>query len=195
MRLHCPPDLIDRIIVIDNSNTLLSPAKRDRILEQYGTLKQFVDFLAPKDIAQIPKTSGWWSQQVLKLAVSDIVSSERYVVLDAKNHLVSALGRDFLEAPSGQARVNFHSFETHPLRHSLEHVLKYLSLDPGAVRKFTATTTPFVIYTGIARRLMSELSQRENMPFADLMVARQLTEFFLYSAYIEFLRHEYCQPL
>ena len=185
MRFYCPSDIVDRIIIVDNSNKPLSQDQRDQILDQYGPLVPLVDFMVARNVVQLPDTSGWWTQQILKLAIANIIRSERYVVLDAKNHLVSKLTRDFIEAPDGRARINFHSFEAHPLRDALERVLRYLSVNSDALKMFATTTTPFVIYTDIAKRLMQDLSERENMPFADVMVARQLTEFFLYIAYIE----------
>jgi hypothetical protein len=106
MRLYCPPELIDEIIIVDNT----SPGSgkwRDDLLRHYGSLACFVRIVPAANIAVMPaSTGGWYTQQVLKIKVAETIRSDRYVVLDAKSHLIRRLGREFLETPTGQPRMN-----------------------------------------------------------------------------------------
>jgi hypothetical protein len=185
MAMYCPLELIELIVIIDNFDRPLSRSQLSRIKAEYRCLAGIVQFIRSRDLADIPQTGGWRSQQVLKLMVANVIRSERYVVLDAKNHLVFSLKREFLEAPDGRARINRYSYRDHPLRNDLERVLNYLGVEPGPhVEMFTATVAPFVIYTGIVLDLIREMEARVKEPFPSVFVSNQLTEFFLYTGYI-----------
>ena len=136
-------------------------------------------------IGIISDKGGWWTQQLLKIRVSEIIRSERYVLLDSKNHLISPLRRDFLETMSGQARINGHSFIDDPMRNYLECTLRYLGIDPGPhLEWFTRTTTPFTMLTRQARELAGYLDGREGNRIVDVFQEKKLTEFFLYSGFL-----------
>lgn len=130
MRIYCAVDIIEGIIIIDNSEGALSSRRKKRLLIEYGHLENFVRFFDSREISQVSQAHGYDRQQVLKLMVSLIIESERYVVLDAKNHLVFTLERSFLEAPDGRACINIHDYTQDILRPHLERVLAYLNVDP-----------------------------------------------------------------
>jgi hypothetical protein len=181
--MHLARPLVSAIIVIDNSSKPLSAETRRRILAEYGDLSGIVRFVRNSDLGSSVQAQGWWSQQALKLMVSDIVETERYVVLDAKNHLVFPLGRHTLESEDGRARIKLVSYEKHVLRPHLERVLAYMDLDVATrIGRFTQTTTPFVMYTAAVRSLIARIRAREGKPVDQLLIERQLTEFFLYIA-------------
>lgn len=185
MARFVPPDLVTEIIVIDNSAAGLTTTDADRLRREYGPHQDQVRILRPSEICRVPGATGWRSQQVLKLQVAEQIAARRYVVLDAKNHFVAPLERSFVEAPDGRARVNVYAYETHPLRPSLEHVLRYLGLDPREhVGRFTATVTPFVLDVDLVRALIADVERRSGRPFAQEFVAKELTEFFLYTAWV-----------
>jgi hypothetical protein len=133
----------------------------------------------------VPGTTGWRSQQVLKLCVAALVESDAYVVLDAKNHFVAPMSADFFRAPDGRARVTAYGYRSHPLRASLEKVLAYLGLDPEPyLDRFTATVTPFVLETAMVRDLIDGVASESGRSFPEEFVKRELTEFFLYSGWV-----------
>jgi len=107
MRKYCPRALVFAIIVIDNGRKPLRPSLRDRLLAEYGDLAERVRFVRATEISANLVRSGWWNQQVLKLLVARLVQSERYVILDAKNHLVFDLKADFLESKDGRAAIEY----------------------------------------------------------------------------------------
>ena len=186
MRLYCPPELIDEIIIVDNS----APGSRkwqSKLLYQYGDLASFVRLVPAASISAMPtETDGWLTQQVLKIEIASVVRSERYVILDAKNHLIAPLGREFLEAPTGQPWMAGKRYIGHPMQAFLERTTAYLGLDPQAYLKwFTRTDTPFTILTNEARELVSYVVGREAKPFATVFLDRKLSEFFLYSGFLE----------
>jgi hypothetical protein len=185
MRMFCPPELIEEIIIVDNS----SPGSRnwrDELLHQYGNHAGFVRIVPAASIVAISKdTNGWLTQQILKIKVASIVRSERYVILDAKNHLIARLGLEFLETPTGQPRANGYPYFDHFMRQYLERTLDYLGIDPKPhISWFIRTHTPFIMLTNEASELVRNVEQREARPFASVFLDRKLSEFFLYSGFL-----------
>jgi hypothetical protein len=181
--VHVPSDLAHEVVVLDNTRRgLRSPQS---LLDAYGPWAPRVRILRPDDVCELPTTSGWRSQQVLKLAVAGLVETPRYVTLDAKNHLVAPPPTSFFEAPDGRIRVRGYSYREHPLRGALERVLTYLGLDPAEhVDRFAATVTPFTLDTAAVRAVVADVEARSGRPFAREFVAQELTEFFLYAGWL-----------
>lgn len=176
----------DEIVVIDNSRRGMSKRRRASLLAAYGRHRETVKIRRNVDIARIPPSFGWRSQQVLKIQVADQIGSDAYVVLDAKNHLISQVGRSTFVTLAGRPRANFHSYRSHPLKGSLESILDYFDLEkPKRVTRFTSTTTPFILITQASRLLVAALERREGQPFAEIFVRQRFTEFFLYAAWLE----------
>lgn len=185
MRIYCDRSLVEKIIVIDNSERPLPKNWQARLLAEYGDLSSQVEIVKARDIARLPRSTGWRTQQILKLMVAKIVPTERYVLLDAKNHLIFPLHRNVLEAADGRPRTLQHGYLTHPLRSHLERVLTYYGLDPAQhVTRFTATATPFVMHRDIVREMIADLANRENERFEMAFDRKRLTEFFAYICFI-----------
>ena len=186
MRLYAPPALVHEVIVVENFDEGARLAWRDSLRGEYGHMAGAVRFVPAPALARMPGSSGWWSQQVVKLVASRIVATERYVVLDAKNHLVGPLTREFVEEPvSGRARLNGYAMAGHPLEPALKRVLTYLG-EPYQQHLgwFPRTSTPFTIHTSRARDLIEYVERLEGRPFAACLLDRRLTEFFLYSGFL-----------
>ena len=183
--VYLPLELVEAIIVIDNTARGIPKKFRDELLDDYGRLASLVRILRPSDICHVASTTGWRSQQILKLRVAELITSDRYVTLDAKNHFVSPVELSFFEAADGRARVNVYGYETHPLRPNLERVLTYVGLDPSDyVGRFTATVTPFVLDAATVRAMVADIQRSSGRDFSKEFVAQDLTEFFLYSGWI-----------
>lgn len=172
-------DQVDQILVIDNCRR---PLRREPFLRSYGDHAAAVRFVRPEQLTTV-KATGWQVQQVLKLAVADLVGTEHYVTLDAKDHFVAPVPDDYFVA-DGRAKVPAYSFAGHPLRPALERVLAYLGLDPSEyLEHFPATVTPFPLHTATVKDLREYITQRSGRRFAEEFVGQGLTEFFLYSGY------------
>src|SRR5579885_2918268 len=163
LQRYLPGDLGTEIVVVGNPQVGKPTHWRDELLSEYGDLWSRVHFIESKDIARIPSTvTGWVSQQILKLMVSQIVRSDRYVVLDAKNHLVFPLTRDFLEV-GHKVRSRLTSYANHPLKGFLEAAARYFGLDAKEkVRKFLPTITPFTFPTQLVRNLIDYVTELEQ---------------------------------
>lgn len=184
MAVWLPPDLVHDIVVIDNTDRGLRERDRRELVRRYGPLAERVTLLRPSDIVDdVPPTTGWVRQQILKLEVAKTVRTSRYVVLDAKNHFIASPTMDFFVDHDGRARIATYSYEDHPLRHHLESVLRYLDLPADHVHEFTATITPFVLDTDVVTAMIADVEQRSGRRFPEEFVERGLTEFFLYSAW------------
>jgi hypothetical protein len=182
MRRYLRPDQVGQLLVIDNCRRPLGRRQRTRLLAAYGEHAPSVRFVRPEELAQV-KATGWQVQQVLKLAVSDLVTAEHYVALDAKDHFVAPVPEDYFVA-DGRAKVPAYSYLDHPLRPALERVLAYLGLNlDDHLTRFPATVTPFPLHTDTVKQLRNYVEERSGRPFAEEFVAQRLTEFFLYSGY------------
>jgi len=155
------------------------------VVRDYGHLASSVQFLRAPDIAVVPhNTDGWLSQQILKLIVSQHISTDRYVVLDAKNHLVFPLQRTFLEA-GDRIRSPLTNYTMHSMRRLLERTLRYFGMNPDEyVKAFFPTVTPFTFPTALVRDLVRVVAEREKMPFANAFLNIGCSEFFLFASFI-----------
>lgn len=180
-----PTEHFHRLIVIDNSRTGLRARDRLRLLTEYGTWQDKVDVVRPEHVTPLPPARGWIGQQVLKLMISQRVETPHYLVLDAKNVWVRPTSVTEFVTPDGRARGGMHSYREHPLRETLEHVLRYLGVDPERwLDSFPVTHTPVVLSTATVGQLTEDIAVRGGRPFAEEFVAAGLTEFFLYAGWI-----------
>jgi hypothetical protein len=186
MGLYCDPDLAQAIVVIENFAGPVPTGWRERLLAQYGRLAGRVSFAPATAITAPADVPGWMSQQALKLAVSSSIETDRYVVLDAKNHLVHRLRLDGLETESGQPRIEGGSYADHSMRSYLEQTCRYVGIDPaGPVEHFVSTSTPFIVITDAARTLVANMERNEGVRLTEAMERRGVSEFFLYGAALQ----------
>ena len=179
------PGVVSRIIVIDNSACGLPGRSRAKILREYGELAPIVEILDSQDVSGMPRATGWNSQQVLKLAVARLIDTDKYLTLDAKNHLIRPTSVEDFVASDGRPFANFHSYEFHPLRPSLERVFRFVGWGHAeSLHRFTATATPFCLVTGLVCSLMDDIERTRSEPFATVFIDQRLTEYFLYSSWL-----------
>ena len=185
LRRHVSREMVGEIVVIDNSRRGLGQRRERSLREQYGHHAPSVRILRPREVADIPVTTGWYAQQVMKLMVADQIASDSYVVLDAKNHLVRSLEPDFFVSDDGRLRTSKQSFASHRLRPDLERTLEYFELPVDAnVGAFTPTITPFVLRTDLVRAMVRDVSARAGRPFPAEFLRARLLEFFAYASWI-----------
>lgn len=184
-----PTGLLEEVVVIDNTRRGLAPAVVDGLAA--GMPRHRLRVLRPGDVVALPAAGGWRRQQLLKLFVARRLGAERYLVLDAKNHLVGPLTTGFLEDRQGRPRHSAHGFEGHPLRPALERTVGFFGLDAAPrVARYPATVTPVVLETACVLDLLDRLVPGPPGPARDRAFVRtfldhDLTEFFLCSAWLE----------
>jgi hypothetical protein len=192
---YLAPGLVTEIVVIDNSESASALTCTAQLIQDYGRLAPKVRFVSNREVATVmPGVLGWVSQQVLKLLAARVVRTDRYVVLDAKDHLVFPVDGGFFEAPDGRMRSRIVNYELYPVRDPGDpndvrawaaNALRFFHLDAHAYRKkFTPTVTPFVLSASIVRELIHSVESGQRQPFEQVFVQRQLTEFFLVAAYL-----------
>ena len=175
------------IIVVDNSTSGALPL--DELRPQYGNLP--IRVIKADDVAMVRGTYGWFTQQIQKLMVAKFVTTERYIILDAKTHLIDPLDRAMFDASDGRIRAGRYRYGHHTLRRYLMRCCDYLGVEPERVIDcMLPTTPPFTMQTDIVRRLISDIEIREKVPFSEAFLKHGLTEFFLYGTYIVSTGHE-----
>ena len=191
MARYLPEYMVSDILVVDNSDAS-GTLNHTKVVAHYGPLKASVSFLSNRDITPAKVGSGWLAQQVLKLQIAERVKTPKYILLDAKNHIVFPLEREFLETKDGKLLSYYGNFSKHPLDHCLRRVLEYLDLSPTHMTKFPPTGTPFTMVTKLVLEMMHYLECREKRPwwetflegrFTEFLEGR-FTEFFVYSGYL-----------
>lgn len=124
---------------------------------------------------------GWITQQVLKLKVSEFVSSPVYFVLDAKNHLV------------GQYQMKALFAENKPLiylqssrggwQNAIEGACDIFGIREDSIQQYSAPITPFPILTEIVNKMHDELAELGDSA-EDIICRSASTEFLLYWVYL-----------
>jgi hypothetical protein len=182
---HVQDGVFDEYLVIDNTRRGLSPRARRRIRAELGTHSSRLTFTSRSEFPTPPGTTGWRSQQSLKLMAARQLTADHYVVLDAKNHFIEPTTRaDFFDSVTGLPHGGIHSFEWHPLRPQLEHVAAALGLDPAAaVDRFTATAPPVVLDRRVVNEIVADVGGGDPDLFPCEFEQAGFTEFFLYSAW------------
>ncbi|MEQ6896515.1 DUF6492 family protein [Microbacterium sp. KR10-403] len=178
LALYASPRVVEQVIVIDNDETRLSGRRLTDLLNVYDWLRSRVTVIHSGSITSTRAGSGWVNQQILKLLIANYVKTPWYVVLDAKNHAIRPLSLSDFLSPDGRARGGFQSYAVHPLKARLLTTLRYMGLDETPADYYPPTSTPFVFKTEIAREIAN------SHGFEAQFVKNDLTEFFLYSAWI-----------
>ncbi|MEW1957303.1 DUF6492 family protein [Kineococcus sp. NPDC059986] len=179
------PDLLDSVVVVVNSSPALFRRHATELLDAYGALAPRVRVVHRDEVARLPRTTGWRSQQVLKLLAARSLHAERVVVLDSKNHFTNRLRPDHFTTLDGRPRVCLTDYRNHPLRPNVERVLRYVGLPPAAhLPRFSSTVTPAVLVPELVRDLVRDVEARSGRAFAHEFIARDLTEFPLYAAWM-----------
>lgn len=181
---HAPSDLISDIIVIGNFAQPPAPDWWERTRLLYGPLADRAVLMPAAEIASgLDDLTGWWSQQVLKVEIAKFISTDAYLILDSKHHLIKPLKRSFLEDHSGRLRIRCANYEGHSLRTYLDNALNEFGLPSTAADFFPTTTPPFPFDTQAALRLI-DYGQNKGGSLAQHMLTNRLTEFFSYSAFL-----------
>lgn len=127
---------------------------------------------------------GWVDQQILKLAVANFVSTEEYIVLDAKNFFISKTYIESIEqiksAPTGWC--------DQILKNWIVTCCETFSLEvPSTPIKLTQNTTPYLIRTQSAKELIDFFGGIDFLFKWFTLEARKEkhspSEFFLYEIY------------
>ena len=166
----------------------LSPRARQRIRAELGSHGDLLTFTssdllgADADLA----SSGWRSQQILKLMVATAAHHRplRRARREEPLHRVDHPCRLLRLGPRGARTEGSTRSSRHPLRPQLEHVAVAFGLDPAlAVQRFTATAPPVVLDCRVVNAIVADVGGGDPHRFPVEFERSGYTEFFLYSAW------------
>lgn len=183
-RFHAP-GAFQQVLVIDNTRHGMSRRTRGRIDRELGPWRGVVRYVRPEEIVDLPPMPGWVGQQVLKLLVHRLVTSDHYVVLDAKNHWNQPTDVDTFLGPDGRARGASHTYRGHALEARVAGVMRYLGVDPEQwLDHFPVTHTPVVLSPAVVAELVAAVEARSGRRFAEEFHRADLLEFPLYASWL-----------
>ncbi len=184
-------DLINRYYIIWNDLSQIAQLV-DAVREVSTWLFERVLFLKGSDLCNVETLAkGWLIQQVLKLKGLAIAESKIVLVLDTKNHLIAPFGLTDIYSERGLPLVSVVNYGNKPaFKALLDGGLDYFDVETSdqIIAEGLPTTTPYLMYSEIARGLISYIEKREEQEFERSFLIGNLkyksTEFLLYYSYL-----------
>ncbi|GCD59106.1 hypothetical protein NBRC3280_1606 [Acetobacter pasteurianus NBRC 3280] len=193
-------DVVKEWTIVINSE--IEAEEREKIflsLQKELQDAQFNTFwIERKDIIDIglPEMHGSRSQQILKIVISNYIQDKFYVLLDAKNHAIRPLEKEFF-VRDGKPIVHREEYEAwNPFCQWFAKAFELVGLpQERALYQKYQSTTPYVMETEIVRECMNSDLLNSSKPwyyFVSLMgdKADSVTEFALYGAMFELFKKE-----
>ena len=190
-------NIITNIYIVFNEATNFDIFKKDfdNIITYYPKeIHNKVKLLSLQHLnIDYPANSNWFSQQRVKIEIAKYINNKYYVVLDSKNHFISKIDKTFFfrnEKPI----LYFNSVGEEMLEY-YNNCLNYFKINCPNIsnRKLKIqTTTPFIFITEECLRLMNFIKEKEQIDFGTFFMREQkYTEFYLYYAFLTFLKKRY----
>jgi hypothetical protein len=147
--------------------------------------RERVRIWSSRDLLSVSDPRGWFTQQILKLKIASYVESEKYVVLDAKNHLIRKTDVNSFLSPDGRPYMA-RTFNNMPLKDYILGSLRTFGLDSNIADQYSMPSiTPFVLYRDCVLAMMKDIERIHGRQFDDYFLYGEnlVSEFGLYSAY------------
>lgn len=183
------PNAIGSIKLIENDDSnVISQQDRDKIIKEYGSLSEKVEFISRAALGYKPTdTRGWRTQQALKLAIGHRCEQDFVLLLDSKNHLIRPAGFETFVMPDLRVRQYFSRKYDPQQANWLEQSWAYFGIKQTYDdENLPSTITPYPIQTQVLCDLTDEITKRDGSVF-DLMGCSSFggTEFYLLLAYVQ----------
>jgi hypothetical protein len=164
----------------------------------------FMDFsphlLAEKDLG------GWYAQQALKLKIASVISSEFYLVMDAKNTFIKDMPLNLFVSPCNVGKVfGAYLYDQIPVPHSHWYAAsaRALGIQEPAEGFWPTSVTPMMIHTETAIRMLNHIGENTSTdaicegPLCKMLGAHTITgsgatEFTMYLTYARSLGNFKC---
>lgn len=175
---------LGRILVINNDARPAEFARRFEAVVRplYGAFADRVDLLPAETVLPEAMTAqrGWRRQQALKLAAWRLVTSDVYVVLDSKNHLIRPCGRASYVTPEG--RLVLARRRLWPVART---ALEWMGVAEAAMPPVVANImTPYPLLKREVAALSAEIERRGEVLATLFEQHARLYEFTLYYAWL-----------
>jgi hypothetical protein len=129
-------------------------------------LRRRVKILCRNDVDKNFKSmdkSSWYSQQVLKLLISKIITSAHYVVLDGKNHFIRDTGLSDLFDINGKPYL-FYGNPGNMIQY-YHNCTNYYQIEVNSnskkINEQFLTTTPYIFITDAVLEMISYIEHKE----------------------------------
>jgi len=179
---------INRIYIIANGPRQDRTIKRLRteVLPMYGTRDSQVEIIPARDLMELSESAaGWYSQQVLKLAIARRIRSKVYTTLDAKNHLIRDSDDSIFFSPTGTPL--FHPASLRDVSINFAQCAKICDIDAEKyISQAYPVITPAVLYSSHVRDLQDFLGGTDYGTLEDILCRKRMavTEYMLYYCYL-----------
>jgi hypothetical protein len=178
--LYCQNIGIKSILVIVNDTDAVA---RDIDTAWWGKLQHLVRIVPASTFSTELYTTGWVSQQALKMMASAVSYNTWSMVLDAKTIFVRELELHSLFDHQGRPQVG--QLDIYPVFAPSQAIVNdFFKIDlqqqigPGGV--------PFFVHNHTARAMIVEIENQSHQSFADWFQSHgRLTEFILYSGFVQ----------
>ena len=124
---------------------------------------------------------GWYTQQALKLLASKYVTTDVYIILDAKNHILNEYSFEslFFDAKP----IIYLQGKRGGWENAILGACDVFAIDEAGIKKYSAPITPYPIFTNIANKMHAKLNELGKS--AEGLICQKLTtEFMLYWVFI-----------
>lgn len=140
--------------------------------------------ITPADMPRGGSGLGWYGQQVIKLALADVITTDSYLMLDGKNHFIrpSSISDFFHEGlPITQVTPTSATWDKY-VRASL---VTMDALTDERVAQMMPTTTPYLMLTDEVSKTVARVEAKFGKELPDAIYdTGGATEFFLYYAHL-----------
>lgn len=189
-------NVIKEILVVYNSNSDLSDELKiemDRELNYFKKYSKYLRLLKRSDISCDLSSSGWKSQQIIKLEISRFVSSDFYCVLDSKNMIVRPVSfRDFF-SESGLPYALIQDYNKHSIEFKEFYInsLNIFGVEPISdnLKNALPTVTPHLLEVKSCEDMKSAVLERTGFNYSKYINSvedgEKTTEFLLYSGFLK----------
>jgi hypothetical protein len=129
---------------------------------------------------------GWVTQQVAKLLAAQVVSTENYLVLDAKNHFVRPCSANDFVTIDGKGICNMEPLSSVEAD-AFMYCLQYFGINQQDKSfRVINNLTPFLLKKTLVERMLARLNQIDRREIAEVFFRHKdkLHEFFVYQAYL-----------
>lgn len=183
-----PSEMLGKIIVINNSPDAVGGwALFDHLVKpSIVKYSERLVFATQESLALTVDSSatGYTLQQAMKLQASSLVSTEEYLIFDAKNHLIRPVTEDDFYTDTGKIRIE-DCYHGGYLKVCLNRSFDFYGLPQDEDGNAYQTVTPYMMKTEVACEMLAEIESTRGKNIAQIIHEDdKRTEFFLYYAYM-----------
>lgn len=176
------------VIVNDMNGDLVRLKILQRIKPLYLHLAGRVEVIdASKLIDLKPNDNGWVTQQVLKLKIATLSTTDIYLLLDAKNHLTKKLSESDLFAADGKPKVFWQAIGA-AWNHRRCYLSNFFDLpSPDLSEKTLPVITPYLMHRQIVLDMVAFVEEKTEKNISALFREHphDVSEFLLYFFYLK----------